>query len=70
MVIRFSEGGKDAVTARVQKEEQEYLEAFKKEREAKDELDMMLGEKQERETAVSINNTTYCWCSPLIVFGI
>lgn len=50
-VIRLSEGGKDAVNARVQKEEQEYLEAFRKEREARDELEMILGEKREREAA-------------------
>ncbi|KAF8602697.1 hypothetical protein BDV93DRAFT_185522 [Ceratobasidium sp. AG-I] len=51
LVIRFSEGGKDAVTAKVQKEEKEYLEAFRKEREARDELEMILGEKREREAA-------------------
>ncbi|KAG8725994.1 hypothetical protein FRC12_023816, partial [Ceratobasidium sp. 428] len=51
LVVRIRDGGKDAVTQRVQKEEAEYIEAYRHEREARDELDMLIGERDERETA-------------------
>jgi hypothetical protein len=52
LMIRFREGGKDAVTQRVQKEHDEYLEAFRQERHARDQLEMLVGERNEREIAV------------------
>ncbi|KAG8748053.1 hypothetical protein FRC10_009805 [Ceratobasidium sp. 414] len=51
LMIRIRDGGKDAVTQRVQKEEAEYIEAYRQEREARDELDMLIGERNEREIA-------------------
>ncbi|KAG9104597.1 hypothetical protein FRC06_001064 [Ceratobasidium sp. 370] len=51
LMIRIRDGGKDAVTQRVQKEEAEYIEAYRQEREARDELNMLIGERDEREIA-------------------
>jgi hypothetical protein len=57
LMIRISEGGKDAVAQRVKKEEEEYLDAFRQERQARDELEMLVGERDERETAVCVLNS-------------
>ncbi|KAG9092858.1 hypothetical protein FRC07_011575, partial [Ceratobasidium sp. 392] len=51
LMIRIRDGGKDAVVQRVQKEEAEYMEAYRQEREARDELDVLVGERDQREAA-------------------
>ncbi|KAG8722379.1 hypothetical protein FRC08_002860 [Ceratobasidium sp. 394] len=51
LMIRIRDGGKDAVTQRVQKEEAEYIEAYRQEQEARDELNMLTRERDEREIA-------------------
>ncbi|CUA72370.1 hypothetical protein RSOLAG22IIIB_01037 [Rhizoctonia solani] len=43
--------GEEAVSQKVEKEEKEYLDAFQAERDARDELAMLMGEKSERERA-------------------
>ncbi|KAF8682739.1 hypothetical protein RHS04_02517 [Rhizoctonia solani] len=43
--------GEDAVAQKLEKEQKEYLDAFRAERDARDELAMLMGEKSERERA-------------------
>ncbi|EUC67175.1 hypothetical protein RSOL_499950 [Rhizoctonia solani AG-3 Rhs1AP] len=45
--------GEEAVSQRLEKEQKEYLDAFRAERDARDELAMLMGEKTERERARS-----------------
>ncbi|KAH7340386.1 hypothetical protein B0J17DRAFT_651155 [Rhizoctonia solani] len=45
--------GEGAVSQRLEKEQKEYLDAFRAERDARDELAMLVGEKSERERARS-----------------
>ncbi|CAE6432967.1 unnamed protein product [Rhizoctonia solani] len=43
--------GEDAVSQKLEKERKEYLDAYRAERDARDELAMLMGEKSERERA-------------------
>ncbi|CAE6515325.1 unnamed protein product [Rhizoctonia solani] len=43
--------GEEAVSQKLEKEQKEYLDAFRAERDARDELAMLMGEKTERERA-------------------
>ncbi|KAL5636012.1 hypothetical protein ACGC1H_004728 [Rhizoctonia solani] len=45
--------GEEAVSQKLEKEQKEYLDAFRAERDARDELAMLMGEKTERERARS-----------------
>ncbi|QRW00309.1 hypothetical protein RhiJN_28327 [Ceratobasidium sp. AG-Ba] len=49
MFIRIRGGGKEALTQRVEKEQTEHLEAWKRERQAEEELEILLQEKKDRE---------------------
>lgn len=49
-LLRLRSGG-DAVNQRVEKEQKEYIDALRAERDARDELAMLMGEKREREAA-------------------
>jgi hypothetical protein len=44
--------GEDAVAQKLEKEQKEYSDAYRAERDARDELSMLMGEKSERERAV------------------
>ncbi|KAJ1310275.1 hypothetical protein OPQ81_007016 [Rhizoctonia solani] len=49
-LLRIREGG-EAVSQKLEKEQKEYMDALRAERDACDELDMLIGEKTEREHA-------------------